>query len=239
MSLSHPTRPNYAKLGALAPRSCGTDESMPLPPLIKPAHNTNTAASNHVSRSTWKAAGCHSPQAPRRLFCVMSASSVGEKGANYVDRVSNWMRWQTEREESGSSEVNQGTSDWSIASNSSLSCPPKSRLGSNGSTVCLWKMLQLKPSIWRRESLQKTPTEWQILRVKWSSIVAFVFIYFFLSKKTEQNTNVLCDPFAFPLLAMGGRAMMMVEHCDPILFYLSWQLHAQHSPWECSSGCCH
>lgn len=201
MSLSHPTRPHYAELSGLAARSCGTDESMPLPPLIKPAHNTSAAASNHVPRSTWKAAGCNSPQTPRRLICVMSASSVGEKGANYVDRVSNWMRWQKEREESGSSEVNQGTSDWSIASNSSCSWTQKADWGLTDRLFVSKKCLDLNPpSLDGGIRFKKTPTEWQIRKVKWSSIALFscflIFFYFSAKKKHFVISSLSpCSPW--------------------------------------------
>lgn len=236
MSLSHPTRLNYTKLGALAARSRGTDESMPLPPLIKPAQNTSAAASNHVSRSTWKAAGCHSPQTPCRLICVMSASSVGEKGANYVDRVSNWMRWQKEREESGSSEVNQGTSHWSIAF--ILASPdPKKQAGGQRIDCLSLKNACTETLHLTTGAFTSKNTHWVTNSQSQMVLNSSPFMRFFSKKKTKNICSL--GSLCFPSLTMEGRAMMMVEHCDPILLYLSWQLHAQHSPWECSWGCCH
>lgn len=206
VSRTFPTRPNYSELGALVARTRGTDEWRPFPPLFKPAHNTNAAASNHVSRSTWKAAGCHAPQTPRRLICVMSASSVGKKGANYVDGVSNWMRWQKEREESGSSEVIRGTSDWSIASNSSLSLAKQAGLGQTDRLFVSEKMPRLKPSIrWRGHSPKNTPTEWLILKVKWSAIVPFSCFFYFSSKKKTNKDICTLWALRFPRTLHGKK----------------------------------
>lgn len=46
----------------------------------------------------------------------------------------------------------------------------------------------------------------------------------------------------FPLAHCGGECddgSTLSPSVTPFFFYLSWQLHAQHSPRECSPGCCH
>lgn len=150
------TRPNFAARGALAAKPAAQWADGPASTDQNQHIISNTAVSNHVSRSAWNAQAF----IPCRLICVMSApfKSV-KKIANYVDRLCRrdnkkkgrkWIsKFCKQRGESGHI-------DWSIACNFSLL--PKKQPGVMkwlfGSERSFW----LKPFIWSwGHSFQKDP----------------------------------------------------------------------------------
>lgn len=185
----------------------------------KPAHNIQHSSVQSCVPERLECAGFHSvPNSPPFNLCNERTFKSVKKRANYVDRVSNRMRWQ-QKKKKGRKWISKFCKQRGESGHiyRSIACN-FSPLQKNSRGAMEWLFGSKKELL--AETLHqmtgalvsKRPTEWQILKVKLSS--KLLFSCFFLKNGLKTKACVLCDPLAFcSLTAEGG--VTMGAHCLP------------------------